>query len=66
MAVGCQVLARHKRSCLFYAATVTDIRMQTFYEVDFDEGTVSTDLFPEDVKVGILKHWHVDKLTKKL
>ena len=34
-----------------YHCNVNDTQVQVFYEVDFDDGSFSTNLFPEDLEV---------------
>lgn len=49
---GDKVIAKHKNT-RFYLADVLDYRDQIFYEVDFDDGSFSKDLYPEDIHVGV-------------
>ncbi|XP_041356652.1 lysine-specific demethylase 4C-like isoform X2 [Gigantopelta aegis] len=42
------VLAKHKNG-RYYQAEVTAIDRKTYYEVDFDDGSFSDNLFPEDI-----------------
>ncbi|XP_060556454.1 uncharacterized protein LOC132717074 isoform X2 [Ruditapes philippinarum] len=46
--VGDRVIAKHKNT-RYYVAEVLDCRDQVFYEVDFDDGSFSHDLYPEDI-----------------
>ena len=48
---GDTVIARHKNG-RYYRSQVTGWRAQTFYHVDFDDGSFSEDLYPEDVLVS--------------
>ena len=50
--VGMKIIAKHKNT-RYYLAEVTDCQQQTFYEVDFDDGSFSKDLFPEDIHVSV-------------
>ncbi|XP_074643622.1 lysine-specific demethylase 4C-like isoform X2 [Tubulanus polymorphus] len=47
--VGDTVIARHRNS-RFYKCHVIKVDEKIFYEVDFDDGTFSKNLFPEDIK----------------
>ncbi|XP_064626958.1 uncharacterized protein LOC135487294 isoform X2 [Lineus longissimus] len=44
-----KVIAKHKNG-RYYKCTVRDSKVQTFYEVDFDDGSYSDNLFPEDIQ----------------
>ncbi|XP_072008331.1 lysine-specific demethylase 4C isoform X2 [Engystomops pustulosus] len=46
--VGQMVIAKH-RNTRYYSCKVTEITSQTFYEVEFDDGSISKDTFPEDI-----------------
>ncbi|WAR22970.1 KDM4B-like protein [Mya arenaria] len=48
ISVGDRVIAKHKNT-RFYNAEVLDVRDHTFYRVDFDDGSFSDDLYPEDI-----------------
>lgn len=50
--VGQPVIAKHKNG-RFYNCRVTTTSIQVFYEVDFDDGSLSNDLYPEDIQVSI-------------
>ncbi|XP_040275694.1 LOW QUALITY PROTEIN: lysine-specific demethylase 4C [Bufo bufo] len=46
--IGQTVIAKH-RNIRYYSCKVTEITSQTFYEVEFDDGSISKDTFPEDI-----------------
>lgn len=46
--VGSKVIAKHKNT-RYYLAEVLDREEHVFYEVDFDDGSFSNDLYPEDL-----------------
>ncbi|KAG9486718.1 hypothetical protein GDO78_006869, partial [Eleutherodactylus coqui] len=46
--IGQSVIAKH-RNTRYYSCKVADITSQTFYEVAFDDGSISKDTFPEDI-----------------
>ena len=48
--VGDVVIAKHK-NCRYYHCNVVDTRTEIFYEVDFDDGSFSKNMFPEDIEV---------------
>lgn len=48
---GTKVYAKHKNS-RYYLTVVMDVKNQVFYEVDFDDGSFSDNLFPEDIDVS--------------
>lgn len=48
------VYAKYKNG-RYYNAQIVDCKMQTFYHVDFDDGSFSDNLHPEDIEVGV-KH----------
>ncbi|KAL5016475.1 hypothetical protein ScPMuIL_006064 [Solemya velum] len=45
---GTKVYAKHKNS-RYYLTDVIEVKNQIFYEVDFDDGSFSDNLFPEDI-----------------
>ena len=47
---GTKVIAKHKNT-RYYMAEVLEHEEQVFYEVDFDDGSFSNDLYPEDIHV---------------
>ena len=47
------VWAKHKNG-RYYKAKVTQAKEQMFVEVDFADGSFSTDTFPEDIEVAIV------------
>lgn len=51
--VGSQVIAKHKNG-RYYHATITEVTRSKLYEVDFDDGSVSFDLLPEDIVVSMI------------
>ncbi|XP_078461680.1 lysine-specific demethylase 4C-like isoform X1 [Lampetra fluviatilis] len=46
--VGQTVISKHKNS-RYYHSNVIGLTTQTFYEVNFDDGSYSDNLFPEDI-----------------
>ncbi|XP_076440213.1 lysine-specific demethylase 4A-like isoform X4 [Babylonia areolata] len=46
--VGSQVIAKHKNG-RYYHANIVEVSRHKQYEVDFDDGSVSFDLLPEDI-----------------
>ena len=50
---GDTVIAKHKNGRC-YQCKITDIDQQLYCEVDFDDGSFSNDLLPEDIKVNFL------------
>ncbi|XP_072443381.1 lysine-specific demethylase 4C-like isoform X2 [Chiloscyllium punctatum] len=48
LTVGQTVLSKHKNG-RYYSCRVTGISSQTFYQVIFDDGSFSDDLYPEDI-----------------
>lgn len=48
---GDKVIGKHKNT-RFYLCEVIGCRDQVFYEVDFDDGSFSDDLYPEDIDVS--------------
>ncbi|XP_075065448.1 lysine-specific demethylase 4C isoform X1 [Mixophyes fleayi] len=48
LSIGQTVIAKH-RNTRYYSCKVIEITSQTFYEVEFDDGSVSKDTFPEDI-----------------
>ena len=49
--VGDRVYAKHKNT-RYYKATVANVIQQTFYSLDFDDGSFSDDTYPEDIVVS--------------
>ena len=49
--VGEAALAKHKNK-RFYKAKVTQVERNRLLEVDFDDGSYSEDLLPEDIAVS--------------
>lgn len=50
--MGSQVIAKHKNG-RYYHATIMEVARHKLYEVDFDDGSVSYDLLPEDIVVSM-------------
>ncbi|XP_073491306.1 lysine-specific demethylase 4C isoform X2 [Aquarana catesbeiana] len=48
LSIGQTVIAKH-RNTRYYSCKVAEITSQTFYEVEFDDGSISRDTFPEDI-----------------
>ncbi len=48
--IGEKVYAKHKNG-RYYLCKIVDMEEQMFCEVDFEDGSVSDDLYPEDIKV---------------
>lgn len=46
-----RVIAKHKNG-RYYKAEISAVRNQTFYAVDFDDGSFCDNLFPEDIQVS--------------
>lgn len=46
--VGARVIAKHKNG-RYYHANIVEVSRHKLYEVDFDDGSVSFDLLPEDI-----------------
>lgn len=51
LAVGQRVICKHKNG-RYYHSEVQELTPTTFYEVVFDDGSYSDNLFPEDIEVG--------------
>ena len=54
--VGQKVICKHKNG-RYYQCDVVQLSKETFYEVNFDDGSFSDNLFPEDIVVGLLVLW---------
>ncbi|XP_061094946.1 lysine-specific demethylase 4A [Conger conger] len=48
LAVGQRVICKHKNG-RYYQCEVVQLTKETFYEVNFDDGSFSDNLFPEDI-----------------
>ncbi|XP_053321954.1 lysine-specific demethylase 4C [Spea bombifrons] len=48
ISIGQTVIAKH-RNTRYYSCRVIQITSQTFYEILFDDGSISKDTFPEDI-----------------
>jgi jumonji domain-containing protein 2 len=48
--VGQNVICKHKNG-RYYQCEVLELTIATFYEVVFDDGSYSDNLFPEDIEV---------------
>lgn len=48
LAVGQKVICKHKNG-RYYQCDVVQLSKETFYEVNFDDGSFSDNLFPEDI-----------------
>ena len=46
-----KVIAKHKNG-RYYEANVSEINKQVFYAVDFEDGSYSEDIYPEDIDVS--------------
>jgi len=51
LTVGQKVICKHKNG-RYYQCDVVQLTKETFYEVNFDDGSFSDNLFPEDIVVG--------------
>lgn len=73
LTVGQKVICKHKNG-RYYQCDVVQLSKETFYEVNFDDGSFSDNLFPEDIVVGFtnlsqtchLKKIYENKLKKNL
>lgn len=52
LAVGQKVICKYKNG-RYYHSDVVELTTATFYEVVFDDGSYSDNLFPEDIEVKI-------------
>lgn len=50
---GQKVICKHKNG-RYYQCDVVQLSKETFYEVNFDDGSFSDNLFPEDIVVGLI------------
>ncbi|KAG2461408.1 KDM4A demethylase, partial [Polypterus senegalus] len=50
LSVGQKVICKHKNG-RYYQCEVVKLTKETFYEVNFDDGSFSDNLFPEDIVV---------------
>lgn len=50
LTVGQRVICKHKNG-RYYHSEVQELTPTTFYEVVFDDGSYSDNLFPEDIEV---------------
>lgn len=57
MQQGDKVIAKHKNG-RYYQCKIVDTDQQIFCEVDFDDGSFSNDLLPEDIKVSLHSVWY--------
>ena len=57
LTVGQKVICKHKNG-RYYQCDVVQLSKETFYEVNFDDGSFSDNLFPEDIVVG---HTHLSR-----
>uniref|UniRef100_A0A4W3HPS9 [histone H3]-trimethyl-L-lysine(9) demethylase n=1 Tax=Callorhinchus milii TaxID=7868 RepID=A0A4W3HPS9_CALMI len=48
LSIGQTVISKHKNG-RYYSCRVTGVSSQTFYQVIFDDGSFSDDLYPEDI-----------------
>lgn len=51
LTVGQKVICKHKNG-RYYQCDVVQLYKETFYEVNFDDGSYSDNLFPEDIVVN--------------
>jgi len=54
LTVGQKVICKHKNG-RYYQCDVVQLSKETFYEVNFDDGSFSENLFPEDIVVGLAR-----------
>lgn len=57
LAVGQRVICKHKNG-RYYHSEVVELTTATFYEVVFDDGSYSDNLFPEDIEVKTIASNH--------
>ena len=48
---GDRVWAKHKNG-RYYRGKISDVKEQMFIEMDFDDGSYSKDMYPEDIAVS--------------
>lgn len=53
---GQKVISKHKNG-RFYQCEVVRLTTETFYEVNFDDGSFSDNLYPEDIVVMSARHF---------
>lgn len=63
LSVGQKVICKYKNG-RYYHSEVLELTTATFYEVVFDDGSYSDNLFPEDIEVNkiasnIIKNFHL-------
>lgn len=65
LTVGQKVICKHKNG-RYYQCDVVQLSKETFYEVNFDDGSFSDNLFPEDivVRLTILFCFYVKEVFK--
>lgn len=61
LTVGQKVICKHKNG-RYYQCDVVQLSKETFYEVNFDDGSFSDNLFPEDIVVGGTNRNHLNSL----
>lgn len=52
LTVGQKVICKHKNG-RYYQCDVVQLTKETFYEVNFDDGSFSDNLFPQDIVVSL-------------
>lgn len=65
LTVGQKVICKHKNG-RYYQCDVVQLSKETFYEVNFDDGSFSDNLFPEDIVVGLTSLSFVLSFRRKL
>lgn len=63
LTVGQKVICKHKNG-RYYQCDVVQLSRETFYEVNFDDGSFSDNLFPEDIVVGVKSSTQSHSLEK--
>lgn len=58
LTVGQKVICKHKNG-RYYQCDVVQLSKETFYEVNFDDGSFSDNLFPEDIVVFTSLYRHI-------
>lgn len=64
LTVGQKVICKHKNG-RYYQCDVVQLSKETFYEVNFDDGSFSDNLFPEDIVVRFCPFFLKQKQKQK-
>lgn len=60
--LGDKVYAKHKNT-RYYLCNIVNADSQIYYSVDFEDGSFSDDLYPDDLDVSVISYYQSNLLV---